>query len=173
MLRRVFNLVFCLLIIISLAACSKKSKSEQPITTGFSCGVDVSCNDMNVKGRITRSSAGTLLFEVEEPKTLNGMTMQWDGDSVSLKLFGLSFDVNPENIPQTALARSILNVLDAAVGMHGEGEETKEGLVTKGTASIGEFEILSDSKTGNLLKLRIPSAGLTASFSDFATEKPS
>jgi hypothetical protein len=167
MLRRLLSLTLCLLFILSFAACKNKNKSEQPITTGFSCDVEVTYNDMNVKGRITRSSAGTLTFEVKEPKSLNGLSMQWDGDSIALKLFGLSFDIDPDTIPQTALAQNILSVLDAAIGIRDQGEITEEGLVTKGSSLIGEFEIVSDPETGKLLKLQIPSAGLTANFSNF------
>ncbi|HHV50496.1 MAG TPA: hypothetical protein GXX54_02160 [Clostridiales bacterium] len=169
MLRRVLSLTLCLLVVLSFAACSKKGKAEKPVTTGFSCDVEASYDDMNVKGRLTRSSAGTLTFEVTEPESLKGLSMQLNGDSISIKLFGLSFDVKPENIPQTALGKSMLSALDSALDAKDQGEITEEGLVTKGSTPAGDFEIVSDPKTGNLLKLRIPSANLAATFSNFST----
>jgi|LSQX01.1.fsa_nt_gb hypothetical protein len=167
MLRRFTSLTLVVLIVLCFAACSKKADAEKPVVTGFSCDVEVKYGEMDVKGRLTRSSAGTLIFDVNEPKTLNGLSMQWNGETISLKLHGFSFGVDPETVPQSALGKCILGVLDAALGMHDGGKVTDEGLVTKGSSSSGEFEILSDPKTGSLLRLRIPSENLTATFSNF------
>lgn len=168
MLRRFTSLILAILVILSFAACSKKKNSEQPVTIGFSCDVEVQYEEMNVKGHLTRSSAGTLIFDVTEPKTLNGLSMQWNGENITLKLHGLSFGVDPDAVPQSALGKNILSVLDAALGVRESGELTDEGLITKGSSSSGEFEIISDPETGSLIKLTIPSVGLTAKFSSFS-----
>lgn len=167
MLRRLTGLLLVLSVAALLTSCSSKKKTEQPVTVGFSCDVNVEYEDMNVKGHLTRSTAGTLSFDVKEPSTLNGLTMQWNGDTITIKLHGLSFNVDPDTIPQSALGKRILGVLDAALGIREEGKLTEEGLLTRGSSSVGEFEIVSDPKNGNLLLLRIPSANLKATFSNF------
>ncbi len=167
MLRRFTSLTLVLFIVLSFVACFKKKGSEQPVTTGFSCDVEVKYQEMDVKGHLTRSSAGTLVFDINEPESLNGLSMQWNGDTITLKLHGISFGVDPAAIPQSALGQCILGVLDGALGTHDGSTVTDEGLVTKGSSASGEFEIVSDPETGNLLKLRMPSAGLTATFLNF------
>ena len=70
---------------------------------------------MQVKGHLTRLTTGTLSLDIDEPETLKGMTMQWDGETVSVKMYGLSFGLDPAAVPETALGRSLLAALDAAL----------------------------------------------------------
>lgn len=167
MLRRIAALCLTVTLFVFACSCSKPKPAEKPITTGFECDVAVQYGDMNVKGHLTRSSAGTLQLDISEPETLKGMSMIWNGEKVILKLYGLSFDVNPENIPQSALGLSILKALDAMLSDKGSGEITSEGFITKGVLNGSEFEIISDPSTGKLLSLKIPSLELTANFTNF------
>lgn len=168
MLRRLACLVLSLVFVLTFCSCAKKKKAEQPVTTGFECDVDVQYKDMNVKGHLTRTSAGTLRMDVTEPKTLNGLSMEWDGNNITFKLHGLSFGVNPDSVPQSALGKSMLEAFDAALGVRDSGTVTKDGLSTTGQSAAGAFELISDPDTGALLTLKIPSSELTATFSNFS-----
>lgn len=167
MLRRFAALCLTLFLFVFACACAKQKSAEKPITTGFECDVAVRYGEMNVKGHLTRSSAGTLTMDVSEPETLKGMSMIWNGEKVTLKMYGLSFDVDPENIPQSALGLSILKALDAVLSDKGSGTITDKGFTTKGVLNGSEFEIVSDPSTGKLLSLNIPSLELTANFTNF------
>ena len=170
MLRRLTCLAM-ISILLFLCACSKYTSKEEPVTTDFECDVDVKYQDMNVKGHLTRSTAGTLTLDIDAPESLKGMTMIWNGESVSFKMYGLTFNVNPDSIPQSSLGQGIVNSLDAAMSKNTEKKVTDEGIVTKGEIEGGEFEIVSDSTTGNLISLSIPSLELEANFSNFAATK--
>ena len=141
-------------------------RAEDPVSTGFECDVSLTYRDMDVKGHLTRLTAGTLVMDITEPQTLEGMSMKWDGQTISVNMYGLSFGVDPEAIPETALGKSILDSLDG-VTADGERIVTDEGVLTKGNAAGGEFTFVSDPETGNLLSLTIPSVNLTATFSNF------
>ena len=93
--------------------------------------------------------------------------MIWNGEKVTVKMYGLSFDVDPENIPQSALGQSILKALDAMLSDKGSGIMTDKGFTTKGVMNGSEFEVVSDPSTGKLLSLNIPSLELTADFTNF------
>ena len=156
---------------VGVAACAAgggKGGAERPVTTGFECDADLTYRDMQVKGHLTRLTTGTLTLDIDEPETLKGMTMQWDGETVSVKMYGLSFGVDPAAVPQTALGKSLLAALDAALHPAGEGQVTESGLVTSGEAAGGSFTITSDPETGSLLALEIPSAELKATFTNFS-----
>ena len=163
----VLTLCFLCTALVLSACSSKKNGAEEPVTAGFECDMDVQYRDMEVKGHLTRQTAGTLLLEVTEPATLNGLSMEWDGENVQLRLHGLSFDVDPSAIPQSALGKGILGALDTALGLHEDRTVTEEGVSTKGSTLDGEFTLVSDPETGNLLSLTIPSLELTAQFSNF------
>lgn len=94
--------------------------------------------DMRVKGHLTRMSAGTLKMEFTEPATLNGMSMEWDGETISVKYAGLSFGVDPAAVPESALGKGLLDALDAGFRSGGEGQMTDKGRlspVSRSTAS--------------------------------------
>lgn len=167
MLRRLTCLLLLFPFLLSFCACSKMNSKEEPVTTQFECDVDVQYGDMNVKGHIKRSTAGTLYLEVNEPATLDGLTMEWNGENISIKLYGLSYNINPDVIPQSALCQGIVDALDAAVETGKSGEATEDGITTTGECSSGEFTILSDPSTGNLLSLTVPSLEMIANFSNF------
>ena len=69
MTRRFFGLCLALLMALLLCtACNSQNKNpEKPVTTGFACDVDMTYQDMRVKGHLTRMSAGTLKMEFTEP----------------------------------------------------------------------------------------------------------
>lgn len=169
MTRRFFGLALVLVLALTLlTACSPAAKEpEKPVTTGFSCDVDMTYQDMQIKGRLTRMSAGMLKMEFEEPATLNGMSMEWDGEEVKVRMGALSFGVTPDQIPESALGRSVMEALDAGFRAEGSAAVTDKGLSTKGESVNGQFEILSDPTTGQLISLKIPAIGLTAAFSNF------
>jgi hypothetical protein len=168
MLRRLFCVGIAFLFVLTFIACSKKDAVEEPVTAGFECDVDVQYEDMNVKGHLARSTAGTLVMDIIEPETLDGLTMEWDGDTINMTMYGLSFNIDPDSIPQSALGQGILDALDVALQNESTGEVTESYVTTTGTSVNGEFEIVSDPATGYLLSLSIPSIDMNATFSNFA-----
>ena len=169
MTRRFFGLCLVLLTALLLCtACNSQNKNpEKPVTTGFACDVDMTYQDMRVKGHLTRMSAGTLKMEFTEPATLNGMSMEWDGETISVKYAGLSFGVDPAAVPESALGKGLLDALDAGFRSGGEGQMTDKGLSVTGQSVNGQFEMLSDPQTGQLLSLKIPELKVAATFSNF------
>ncbi|HIW74518.1 MAG TPA: hypothetical protein H9684_09350 [Firmicutes bacterium] len=168
--RTVCAILFTALFLLCLLApsCSPAQKEpEEPVTAGFECDLDVQYRDMEVKGHLTRRTAGSLLLELTEPSTLNGLSMEWDGEKVVLKLHELSFDVDPAVLPESALGQGLLSALDAAVGQREDRTRTGEGLATSGSITQGEFTLVSDPDTGALLSLQIPAMELSAQFSNF------
>ena len=141
MTRRFFGLCLALLMALLLCtACNSQNKNpEKPVTTGFACDVDMTYQDMRVKGHLTRMSAGTLKMEFTEPATLNGMSMEWDGETISVKYAGLSFGVDPAAVPESALGKGLLDALDAGFRSGGEGQMTDKGLSVTGQSVNGQF----------------------------------
>lgn len=166
-------LPLCLMLILSLLmmpGCKQAASKGQPAVTGFECDADVNYKDMNVKGHLKRQAEGTLTMEVTEPETLKGLSMEWNGETISIKLYGFSFGVNPEQIPESALGKSILNTLDDALkakdtASAAKGEDGTAKL--EGDSENGAFELYFDPSSGALLELKIPDLDLDAKFSNF------
>lgn len=145
------------------------SDPAAPVTAGFACDADIQYRDMQVKGHLSRISAGMLKMEITAPATLQGMTTEFNGETLSVKMHGIGFSVDPSTLPESALGSCILGALDTGfrTARTGGGDVTEEGVRTEGEAPSGTFEILSDPVSGALLSLKIPAADLSATFTNF------
>lgn len=162
--KRISSLIGIGLLFLT-SGCSAQTP-QPPTVDGFRCHAVVQYDDLAVEGELTRKGAGLLSFTVSAPASLEGLQLVWDGESVSVTLHGLSFGIDPDQLPASGIGSALLSAFDAAVGIS-SGEQTADGYVTSGQAASGNFTILSDPQSGYLLSLSMPSLGLTASFSDF------
>ena len=151
-LRRSGPIVVGLLFLLS--ACAGNAP-QPPAVEGFRCHAAVTCPDLAVEGTLTRQNAGLLTFEISAPPSLRDVTLVWDGETVSVRLHGLTFGIDPAQLPASGVGTALLAALDAAIGS--DGAETAEG----------RFTLLSDPETGHLLSLSLPELGITADFSNF------
>ena len=141
----------------------------QPRAIGFSCAVQGTYHGESVAGSVQRSSAGLLTLTLTQPEELNGLTMTWDGQTVTLEMLGIKWSLDPETVPGAALGKRLLQALDAVVYQPAEGILTEDGRCK----TIGELEggvsytLYSDPETGALLALEIPTEELSLTFTDF------
>lgn len=165
-------LALCLLSV----GCNHPKTTAPPIATGFSCAAAGTYRGEEVAGTITRTAAGLLTISLTAPEELEGLSMVWDGETVTLKLLGIEWAISPDTIPEAALGERILRTLDAVVYGESEGDSilTDDGrLKTVGSASdtatadTAAFTLYSDPESGALLSLEVPSEELTLAFSEF------
>lgn len=159
-----FPLILCL-----LTGCSPKEDAAlPPAATGFSCGITGTYRGEETAGQLTRTAAGLLTVSLTKPAELDGLTMEWNGETVTLRMLGLSWSLSPEDVPQAALGQRILGTLDTVVYGSATGEVVDGRLVTTGDAGDGTaFTLYSDPETGALLALEVPSEELSLTFVDF------
>lgn len=156
---------------VLLTSCAPGSSGHTaPTFTGFSCSADIAYRDLTVKGRLSRVSAGTLTLDIEEPSTLSGMTLSWDGEQIQVKMLGLSVDLEPADIPASALGSALVDTLDAALRVQDQAVLSDGVMKLDGECAAGSYTVTSDPATGALLTLTVPDLELSASFADFTTE---
>lgn len=162
-MRRVAGLLLGLVLVFT--GCRGATAAE-PIGEGFTCAVKAIYRDLEVSGTLTRDGAGRLGLTFDEPSTLKGLTVQWDGENVTLSLGGMSFSVSPDAVPERALGEEIVSAFDTA--LRGEGKRTTENgkLIVEGNGSNGAYTLVFDAKTGEPLSLSVPALPLTVTFSD-------
>ncbi len=163
---RLFPLLLCLL----FAGCNTAATAgERPIAVGFSCTATGTYRGDAVAGSVERNAAGLLTFTLSKPEELNGLTMTWDGQTVTLGMLGLTWSLSPEKVPSAALGKRLLQTLDAVVYSTADGVMTEDGRrKTTGDIEAGvTYTLYSDPETGALLALDVPSEELHLQFNDF------
>lgn len=163
MFRRLGALLAVMLTV--MVGCHPQTPRVQPNTAEFTCDIRAAYKELAVAGSLTRHSAGTLELKFTEPSTLDGLTAVWDGETVTMHLYGLSFTADPTSIPESGLGQELVAVLDAA--LRGEGErEIGEGgtVVLTGETAAGAYTLVCDGNSGYPLSLSVPALPLSAEF---------
>lgn len=163
-LRRLFSLLAVVLCVTTLFGCGKRrDDAAQPVTTGFTCEVNIAYRDLTLKGQLSRSQDGRLLVTLIEPPSLSGMAISWDGKEMAMELGGLRVPVNADNVPQSALIKSLLSVLTAEPI---DGEMAEEGYTIQGEVDGKDYTIVCAPDTGLIRSLSVPEDELTVTFSE-------
>lgn len=169
MIRRL--ILLCLPLLLLVGCNRTEAPRTAPVTNGFSCDFTGNLGDMALAGTLTRRTTGMLILSLTAPEELRGLSMNWDGEQMTVAMYGITvpFDVN--SVPEAALGRRILRALDEVTYQTAEGTLTPEGLLrTDGAAADGAaFSLFSDPESGALHSLSVPSEGLSLTFSDFVT----
>ncbi len=154
------------LLMVLLAGC-RPAKNAEPKAVEFSCKMQATYRDLAVEATLTRYGAGTLALEFEQPDTLRGLTARWDGEAVTLSLYGMEFTAELSSVPESALGREIVAVLDAA--LRGEGELRRENgvLTLRGNTSDGAYTATFDAESGMPRTLSVPHLPLEVRFSEW------
>ncbi len=159
----------CLSLLLLCTGCRPKQTAE-PVAVDFTCEFRAQYNDLTATGTLTRRTAGTLLLEFSEPETLNGLSAEWDGEKVTLKYLGLSYDVDPHKLPENALGEGLLSAFDTALRGEGERKEADGKVTLNGLSGTSTYTYVYDATSGAPLSLVIPSIPLTVTFTNVQTK---
>jgi hypothetical protein len=165
-MKRWFLLLSMLLAIaLLMSGCVGRhpDNTAHPVTYGFSCSAVIQYHELELQSQLSRESGGKLQLAFSAPKSLKGVVLGWDGESMTMKLGGMSVAVPTERVPQGALIQRILQVLAATPA---DGTVTDEGYVMSGTVDELAYTLVCDPQTGLPRSLSVPSEELEAVFSD-------
>ena len=149
-------------IVLTAVGCGGTS-STTPVTDGFTCHTTIQYREMAVEGDLTCSEAGQMTLAFTLPKSLQGVTLGWDGTAMSMELGGMRMDLPTDKVPQGALIRCLLQVLTAA---HPDGTVTDEGYVISGETEGVAYALVCDPTSGLPRTLSVPQEELEATFAD-------
>ncbi len=124
--------------------------------TDFSCEFQATLGEMALSGTLKRYTAGTLELGFTEPDTLEGLTARWDGETVQLQLFGLSFDVPSDSLPEKALGEALIGVLDEALRGEATGTLKDGALTVEGDLDGVTYTLVCDGTSGFPRRLTVP-----------------
>jgi len=147
---------------LMLAGCGTP-RSAAPVTDGFTCHAAMQYREMVVEGQLTCSADGAAALSFSLPKSLQGVTLGWNGSGMTMELGGMSLAVPTEDVPESALIRCLLSVLSAS---HPKGSLTADGYVVEGEAEGVAYTLVCDPTSGLPMSLSVPSQELEAVFTD-------
>lgn len=164
-LRRPIAAMAATLLLLTGCANTFDKKATEPVTDGFTCQTTICYRDMELQGQLTRDTTGKMTIAFSLPKTLEGVTIGWNGTDMTMELGGMSIAVPAEQVPQGALVQRLLRLLSAD---HGKGTLTDDGYALSGEIEGDVYTLLCDKVTGLPMTLSMPSEGLEVTFTEVA-----
>ncbi len=168
MSRRV--LALCLTPLFLLLTGCRARQVAQPVAVDFTCTFQAQYKQLKAVGTLTRRTAGTLSLDFTAPETLNGISADWNGESVKLRYMGMTFDAAGNAIPESALGEQMIKAFDAALREEGTREEADGRVTVTGTVDNAAYTYVYDAASGFPLSLSVPSLPLAVTFSDVKTQ---
>lgn len=143
------KLLILFLIIFILAGCkAEKQTAVQLSGLSFDCNADY--NGGTVAGNIKAYGGGVFSFTLTEPKSIAGMEVKYDGETMTVNYLGLSYS------PQLPLpAENINSVLNTIIAAASGGKTAK---------LCRDRYILEDSADGFTYTLTVTESGLRYPF---------
>ncbi len=157
-----FGLTLLLVGCLLLAGCGRQEPAAPSVASAFSCRVAVNYRELALQGELCRLPENKLQLTFDQPKSLSGVTIGWDGKDMTMELAGISVSVAPDKVPESALIKSLLGVLTATPD---NGMLTEEGYVTEGQVDGLAYTLVCDSETGIPTALSVPENELSVVFS--------
>ncbi len=157
---------------IFFTGCVKKEapsqELQQNISQPFTAKATIRLENMTLMADVNKTSPQKFTLKVSEPKSLEGLTFDYDGERIGVAFKGMSVDVADDSLTAKFMANLILKSINAASEESGVTvTQQDDGLLIKGKQDSGEFEILLDRNNGSILKVNLPELDLECSFSDF------
>ena len=148
---------------LCLCGCGTKSRID-PITDGFTAAATIRYKEMDVAGQFSCSSDGRVNMTFSLPKTLDGVTLGWNGSEMQMRLGGMTIAVSEDSMPDGGLIRCLTRVLASVKPQEGkrEGADYVIGGEMDGTA----YTLVCDVATGFPKSLSVPDEQLEVTFAD-------
>lgn len=134
-----------------------------PITDGFSAETTIRYKEMDVQGRFSCSADGRVSMVFALPKSLEGVTLGWNGSEMQMGLGGMTVTVAKDSMPDGGLILQLARILASVNPKDG----TREGAdyVIRGTVEGADYTLVCEAVTGFPKTLSVPDAPLEVTFS--------
>lgn len=163
-MKRVFGRLAALAAaLLCLCGCGSKSNID-PITDGFSAAATIRYKEMDIAGQFSCSSDGRVNMVFSLPRSLDGVTLGWNGSEMQMRLGGMTIAVSEDSMPDGGLIRCLTRVLASVKPKDGKREGTD--YVISGEAAGASYTLTCDTDTGFPKSLSVPDEQLEVTFAD-------
>ncbi|WRS27622.1 hypothetical protein U6B65_00425 [Oscillospiraceae bacterium MB08-C2-2] len=172
---RIRLLLLALLVLLTGTGCAKKQDTQKPspdvsaaLNAPFSTSANISYKELAATAVLSRETPQACTVTFSSPASLKDMSFMFTQDLVTIRYKGLSFDVDPADIPTSNAARIAVAAINKVTSDQGlTVDYTDTALAFSGVMESGAFTLKLDRENGSLLKLSVPSEELEIEFVSF------
>lgn len=166
-MKKLIAVFMCLILIIPFSSCAQKTDAVN-MNRLYSVTADVKLGNLNSTVDLNRLGNGAWDMNFTKPESLKGIAVSYENDKAKLTYNGLSYSMERDNIPVSAIASNLSKILDkAALGTDMIYTKDNGKITAKGSIDNGSFEIVFDANTACPIELKLAKINLDVKFSDF------
>jgi hypothetical protein len=170
LLTKIFTAIIAGVLALSLISCDKLSGlgGTQISDTPFTAHVEIDTEKADYVANVKRLGMGLWEMEIVEPSNIAGLTIKYDGASVSSTKDGFTISHPVENIADSALFLQLFRTIDNAISViDPQGEIIDGKYVLSGSIPITSYQIIFNPETNTPQEIKLPESAITAYISDF------
>ena len=159
-------------LLTAISGCSVQNKiPDIQIPTKFESDFNANFGTLELSGHISKFETGMYTFSITSPKTLDGINFNCVGNKITADINGIGFEADTQSLPSASFVKSVVNSLDT-ISKSSSVTATKTDGYNKYSASSqsGNFFILQECNSGNIVSLAIENADISVNFIDFKTK---
>lgn len=166
-MKKLFPLFFSL---IFLCGCSAQTAKVKPVLSGITFETRLSFYNEVFCCSGAISKEGELTLTVNEPETIKGMKLMVKKDSLTAEFKGLTYTPKTEKLPAANVAQSLYSALSDALYRNPQVKTQDNNFFIESAENDKYYKIIL-TESGFPISMEIPSAALTAEFSNVSIIK--
>lgn len=139
--------------------------TNEILKNSFNANATIKFQDMTINADVNKTNENAITLNIIEPKTLNGMELQYDGELINLNYKGMSLGLDKNSKTLSSVANILINSLETAT--QGTGLEIKNesgGITVNGKSNSGDFSILLNPSTKSIAEIVSPTLDFRCEF---------
>lgn len=170
---RLFLCVCAEILLMFLPGCQNRTQEAPsvpiPLKPSFSSNAKIRCGNLEIKSIFSKEENGRFLLEFQSPEVLQGMSMQYTSDQITIEYRGLTGNYPPDGVSQKAIGKILIDAISSFC-QGGTLEMRSNGTQLEARGKLQEsgndFLLILEESSGKLLSLQVPDADLMVSFSE-------
>lgn len=139
--------------------------TNEILQNSFNANATIKFQDIILNADVNKTNENAITLCIVEPKTLEGMELNYDGELININYKGMSLELDKNSKTLSSVANILINSLETATS--GTGLEIKNqegGILVNGNSDSGDFSILLNPNTKSIAQINSQTLDFTCEF---------
>lgn len=139
--------------------------TNEILSSNFNANATIKLQDITLNADVNRFNDNALTLSIIEPKSLEGMNIQYNGNLVNINYKGMSLGLDKNSKALNSVAKILMSAIQTATSDSGvEIKNENGGILINGISDTGDFSILLNPNDNSIASITSPSLDFICEF---------
>lgn len=141
------------------------------LNRNFDAKATIKMHELLLTADVNRTDIGKYTIKIDEPSSLAGMVIQYDGENVSTSFHGINLNVDADSLLSSSLGKMLINSIDKASAQTGVSISSKDNVICiqgENPDKDGKFNLIMDREKGSILSISSAETDFNCNFTAFS-----